>query len=106
MKVETCPKCGEAIVEGRFNCIKCGSAYPDLTERDLTWDPSNDDEKKQIALPPRKEPGGRRDGVKPTESWKLERRRASDIDVVGQGRRYSGRRTDHPGGTAPGLVDS
>lgn len=44
MKVETCPKCGEPIVEGRFNCMKCGSAYPDLDERQLTWDPSKDDE--------------------------------------------------------------
>jgi len=45
MNVETCAKCGEPIVEGRFNCIKCGSVYPDLNERELTWDPSEDERK-------------------------------------------------------------
>ena len=34
-----CPKCGEAKVEGRLNCIKCGATYPDAAERDLERDP-------------------------------------------------------------------
>jgi hypothetical protein len=33
-------------VEGRLNCIKCGAVYPDLAERELTWDPSEDESKK------------------------------------------------------------
>jgi hypothetical protein len=44
MKLEMCPSCEEPIVEGRFNCIKCGSVYPDLNERELTWNPSKGEE--------------------------------------------------------------
>lgn len=40
MSEATCPSCGEPIVEGRLNCIKCGAVYPDAGERELTWDPT------------------------------------------------------------------
>ena len=41
MTVEACPSCGEPIVEGRINCVKCGAVYPDANERELTWDPTD-----------------------------------------------------------------
>jgi uncharacterized Zn finger protein (UPF0148 family) len=40
MSQSTCPRCGEPIVEGRLNCIKCGAVYPDAGDRELTWDPT------------------------------------------------------------------
>jgi ribosomal protein L32 len=43
MKIESCPNCGEPIIEGRLNCIKCGSMYPDVSERHLDWDPTEAD---------------------------------------------------------------
>jgi hypothetical protein len=43
MSIETCPKCDAPIVEGRLNCNKCRALYPDVGERDLTWDPSKDE---------------------------------------------------------------
>jgi hypothetical protein len=42
----TCPNCGEPIVEGRLNCIKCGAVYPDADERELTWDPTEGEDDK------------------------------------------------------------
>jgi uncharacterized Zn finger protein (UPF0148 family) len=45
MTIESCPTCGEPVVEGRVNCNKCGSVYPDISERELTWDPTKDEEK-------------------------------------------------------------
>lgn len=45
MTSETCEKCGAAVVEGRLNCIKCGALYPDLTDRELTWDPTREENK-------------------------------------------------------------
>lgn len=44
MTEETCPNCGEPVIEGRLNCAKCGAAYPDVSERDLTWDPTAEDQ--------------------------------------------------------------
>lgn len=43
MNAETCTQCGEPVVEGRLNCAKCGAVYPDVTERDMTWDPTQDE---------------------------------------------------------------
>jgi hypothetical protein len=43
MTPETCSQCGEAVVEGRLNCIKCGALYPDLGDKELTWDPTEED---------------------------------------------------------------
>jgi uncharacterized Zn finger protein (UPF0148 family) len=36
---DTCPECGEPKVEGRLNCPKCGSTYPDAGDRKLERDP-------------------------------------------------------------------
>ncbi|MEA2499383.1 MAG: hypothetical protein QOH26_1788 [Actinomycetota bacterium] len=47
MTIESCPKCGEPIVEGRLNCSKCGAMYPDISDRELTWDPSEDENKEE-----------------------------------------------------------
>jgi hypothetical protein len=44
MKESNCPNCGEPIVEGRLNCIKCGAVYPDSSERELTWDPTEQED--------------------------------------------------------------
>ena len=44
MSGDVCPNCGEPIVEGRMNCGKCGATYPDAEERELTWDPSQEEE--------------------------------------------------------------
>lgn len=43
MNESTCPNCGSPVVEGRLNCPKCGTCYPDITERELTWDPTKED---------------------------------------------------------------
>ncbi len=43
MPDEKCSACGEPVVEGRLNCIKCGALYPDYTDRDLTWNPTEDE---------------------------------------------------------------
>lgn len=40
MNIDVCAECGEPTVEGRLNCIKCGALYPDLGEREMTWDPT------------------------------------------------------------------
>jgi uncharacterized Zn finger protein (UPF0148 family) len=45
MTTETCPSCGATVVEGRLNCIKCGASYPDISERELTWDPTTGEDK-------------------------------------------------------------
>ena len=47
MTIEACPKCGTPVVEGRLNCGKCGAVYPDVNERELTWDPSEDESKEE-----------------------------------------------------------
>jgi hypothetical protein len=46
MSESTCANCGEPIVEGRLNCSKCGAVYPDAGERELTWDPSDQEDDK------------------------------------------------------------
>lgn len=43
MDAETCSQCGEPVVEGRLNCVKCGALYPDITGRDMTWDPTDNE---------------------------------------------------------------
>jgi uncharacterized Zn finger protein (UPF0148 family) len=45
MTIDTCAKCGEPVVEGRLNCSKCGALYPDISERELTWDPTANESK-------------------------------------------------------------
>jgi uncharacterized Zn finger protein (UPF0148 family) len=45
MTEATCDNCGTPAVEGRFNCPKCGASYPDIAERQLTWDPTKEEEK-------------------------------------------------------------
>lgn len=45
MSENTCSNCGTPVVEGRFNCPKCGCAYPDIEERELTWDPTKEEQK-------------------------------------------------------------
>ena len=45
MSSESCSQCGEPVVEGRLNCTKCGALYPDIGERELTWDPTEDERK-------------------------------------------------------------
>ena len=40
-----CVRCGEPVVEGRLNCIKCGATYPEPDERDMDWDPTQEEEK-------------------------------------------------------------
>jgi uncharacterized membrane protein YvbJ len=47
MKIESCPTCGEPAVEGRLNCVKCGAMYPDVGERDMTWDPTEEEKTTQ-----------------------------------------------------------
>jgi uncharacterized Zn finger protein (UPF0148 family) len=42
MTADSCARCGEPVVEGRLNCGKCGSLYPDLSDRNMTWDPSEE----------------------------------------------------------------
>jgi len=42
MTLESCDKCGEPVVEGRLNCIKCGAIYPDFADKELTWDPTEE----------------------------------------------------------------
>jgi uncharacterized OB-fold protein len=39
MAQEKCRECGEQVVEGRLNCPKCGSAYPNLESKELERDP-------------------------------------------------------------------
>ena len=45
MSQATCDNCGEPVVEGRFNCPKCGCTYADVDTRDLTWDPTKEEAK-------------------------------------------------------------
>lgn len=39
MGEEACTNCGEPLVEGRINCPKCGTVYPDPGKRSFEKNP-------------------------------------------------------------------
>ena len=41
---QTCHECGTPILEGRLNCIKCGTTYPSPGERDLERNPEEQED--------------------------------------------------------------